>query len=182
MAVFGRFGHRGPYRKGEIRIRYTKFLMVMEAIGIILLAVILVYTAFRYTMLPDQIPKHYNAVGEIDSWGSKSSVWTIPLVSILVYALVTVAAFFPNAWNYPAKIDPEKLPQAENKVRQMLACMKVLISGLFMYLQFETLNLSQNISMGVTFGFMLVMFGIVLYFIAALRKMSSERVGLLKKW
>lgn len=182
MALFGGFGHKGPYRKGEIKIRYTKFLMVMEVIGIVLLAALLVYTAFRYTMLPAEIPKHYNALGEVDSWGPKSSVWIIPIAAILIYALVTVAAFFPNAWNYPVKIAEENLPKAENKIRQMLACMKVLITGLFIYLQFETLNLSTNISMGVTFGFMLVMFGIMFYFLAALRKLSSERVGLLKKW
>ena len=39
MALFGRFGHRGPYRKGEIKIRYTKFLMVMEIIGIVMLLI-----------------------------------------------------------------------------------------------------------------------------------------------
>ena len=182
MALFGKFGHRGPYRKGEIRIRYTKFLIAMEIIGVAILAAILVYTAFRYTMLPAEIPKHYNGLGEVDAWGPKSSVWTIPIVSILVYALVTVSSFFPNTWNYPAKIELENLPKAENKVRQMLSCMKILITGLFAYLQFETLRLSENISMGVTFGFMILMFGIMLYFMAALRRLSSERVGLLKKW
>jgi len=182
MALFGGFGHKGPYRKGEIKIKYTKFLIALEIIGIALLAALLVYTAFRYTMLPAEIPKHYNGLGEVDAWGPKSSVWIIPVAAILIYALVTVAGFFPNAWNYPAKIELENLPKAEDKVRQMLAFMKLLITGLFMYLQFETLRLSENISMGVTFGFMLLMFAIMIYYMAALRRLSSERVGLLKKW
>lgn len=181
MALFGRFGHRGPYRKGEIKIRYTKFLMVMEIIGIVMLVGLLIYTAFRYPMVPDEIPTHYGSTGEADAWGSKTRLWTIPAVSFLVYGLVTLASFFPNAWNYPAKIPVEKLPRAENKVRQMLACMKVLITGLFIYLQFEMLSLSESVSMGVTFVFMLLMFAIMIYFIAALRRLSNERVGLLQK-
>lgn len=180
MAIFGRFGHRGPYRKGQIIVRYTKFLTILETIGCLMLLALVTYTAFRYAGMPEQIPTHYNGLGEVDGWGSKTSLWIVPGASALTYGLLTLVAFFPGAWNYPGKIPAENLPAAENKVRQMLMFMKLLITALFFYLQLQMLKLSESVSMGVTFVFLLLMLLIIVYFMGSLKRLSKNRESILK--
>ena len=181
MAVFGRWGHRGPYRKGEVKIRYTKLLARLEIVGLILLAAIFIYTAFRYPMLPDEVPTHYGVTGEADAWGGKGHLWFVPFVAAIVYGLVTLAAFFPNAWNYPAKIDEDKLEIAENNVRQLLMYMKILITCMFGYMQLKMLSLSGSVSMTVTFVFMILLLILIVYYIGKLKRLSSDRGSILKK-
>ena len=104
MALFGRFGHAGPYRKGEIKISYTKSLIVMEIIGILMILGIFVYTAIKYHGISGQIPTHFDGFGQADAWGSKMNLWMLPGVALIIYILVTISAFFPSSWKYPVKV------------------------------------------------------------------------------
>jgi len=58
-------------------------------IGIILLT--LVTAVYIYPLLPDQVPTHWNAAGEVDNYGSKLfHVLMFPSIIILIYALFEV--------------------------------------------------------------------------------------------
>lgn len=58
----------------------------------------LVLTAIAMPTLPDAVPMHWNAAGEIDRWGSRSSAWMMPLMCIGVNLLFVVLP----------KIDPKR--------------------------------------------------------------------------
>ncbi len=174
-------GHKGPYKKGEVKIRYTKLLSRLEILGLILIVAIFIYTAFKYPMLPDKVPTHYGVTGEVDSWGGKGHLWIVPCVSAVLYGLVTLASFFPNSWNYPAKIDEDKLEEAENNVRQLLMYMKILVICMLGYMQVRMLSLSGTVSMTVTFVFMMLLLLLIVYYIGKLKRLSSDRRSLLKK-
>lgn len=95
MALFGRWGHRGPYEKGQITIKYSKTLRIMEIIGVALVALIALVTAIKYPGMPDQVPFHFGASGEADSLGPKSNLWIVPGACTMIYVLMTLASFFP---------------------------------------------------------------------------------------
>lgn len=61
--------------------------IVFFAAPAILLAGI-VYVAVRYAQLPAEIPSHYNFYGEIDGYGSRGTLWIMPVVGILCDALM----------------------------------------------------------------------------------------------
>ncbi|MEA4821717.1 MAG: DUF1648 domain-containing protein, partial [Erysipelotrichales bacterium] len=42
-------------------------------------------TIIFWFFLPDSIPAHYNALGEIDRWGSKYEMIIIPIASLVMY-------------------------------------------------------------------------------------------------
>ena len=54
-----------------MNIKNTLADTVMEYICRILLIGTLIYLIVRWNALPEQIPVHYNAAGEIDGWGGK---------------------------------------------------------------------------------------------------------------
>lgn len=59
----------------------------------------IVYVAVRYAQLPAEIPSHYNFYGEIDGYGSRGTLWIMPVVGILCDALMLAVSFFPQTWN-----------------------------------------------------------------------------------
>ena len=69
--------------------------IVFFAAPAILLAGI-VYVAVRYAQLPAEIPSHYNFYGEIDGYGSRGTLWIMPVIGILCDALMLAVSFFPR--------------------------------------------------------------------------------------
>ncbi|AEV17031.1 hypothetical protein TCCBUS3UF1_19930 [Thermus sp. CCB_US3_UF1] len=50
------------------------------------------FTLFAYLRLPERIPVHWNAQGEVDRWGSRLEVFLLPLLlTLLVYPLLALA-------------------------------------------------------------------------------------------
>lgn len=69
----------------------------LPIIGIVLLPFI--YLAFIWNTLPEKIPTHWNAKGDIDHWGDKTFLISVPfMLPVFMYILF---------WAIP-KIDPKK--------------------------------------------------------------------------
>lgn len=59
---------------------------------IVFISLPFVYAAYLYPELANKIPTHFNASGQADAWGSKKSIFMIPLImgvsSLLIYLLL----------------------------------------------------------------------------------------------
>lgn len=53
-----------------------------------LLVVSFLFPAIHYADLPQEIPIHYNALGEADDYAKKSSIWLLPILNLLNLLLV----------------------------------------------------------------------------------------------
>ena len=87
-----------------------------------------VYLAYIWPSLPQRVPMHWNASGEIDRWGDKSETLMIPiLMTGLVYVLFLILP----------KIDPKgKLESMGNKLnsfRMILTCFMSVLSIYILY-------------------------------------------------
>lgn len=87
-----------------------------------------VYLAYIWPTLPQRVPMHWNASGEIDRWGDKSETLMIPiLMTGLVYVLFLILP----------KIDPKgKLESMGNKLnsfRMILTCFMSVLSIYVLY-------------------------------------------------
>jgi len=56
-------------------------------VSITILIIHILYTFINYSTLPQIIPTHFNAAGEADAWGSKNSIWFLPCLNILIFAM-----------------------------------------------------------------------------------------------
>ncbi|MDO4353974.1 MAG: hypothetical protein Q4C93_03295, partial [Clostridia bacterium] len=54
-----------------------------------------------YSALPAEIPMHYTADGSVRDYESKSTVWLILGVEVLIYAVLTVVMFVPKLSGEP---------------------------------------------------------------------------------
>jgi len=82
--------------------------MKKEIFPIFLMAFVIIFSILVYPSLPDQIPSHWNAQGEIDAYSSRNfAVLFFPSLIIGVYLLMTVLPKFdPLKKNYPSFATP----------------------------------------------------------------------------
>jgi len=87
---------------------------------ILAIAIPFAYAYYLYPSLPYRIPTHFNASGEADAWGHKSSIFLLPgimgFVSIFVYALLSNIK----------KIDPKRASNVDNNTFNHFALFTVI--------------------------------------------------------
>lgn len=71
----------------KIELNFLDWLKeIIAAFSVIGLFGILI---FYFPDLPDKIPAHFNDFGEVDRFGSKASIWVLPILSVLLYLGLT---------------------------------------------------------------------------------------------
>lgn len=114
----------------------------LEVAGLALLAFlwwITLSALYGTNRLPSRIPTHFDLAGNANAWGPPSSLWLLPVVATVIYALITLVSFFPAAFNYPVHVTPENRPRLQNLSQQMVAWLKVDLAILFAVLQWSIL-------------------------------------------
>ena len=76
-----------------MNIKDTRADTIMEYLCRIMLIGTLIYLIVCWNTIPDQIPTHYNAAGEIDDWGGKGMIWFTVIISWALYLLRTESVF-----------------------------------------------------------------------------------------
>ncbi len=154
-----------------LKVKKNKYDIAMEIVCLILLFGVLIYLLINWNNIPDQIPGHYNAMGEVDRMGSKKELLVLPVISWLMYLGMTIIGHFPQVWNTGVKVTEENKEGVYRILKNMLNTLKLIMVAVFVYL---TVNSSQAISLSVWFlpVFLIVMFGSLIYFIIKLVKVK----------
>lgn len=136
-----------------MKLKYTKPQIIFEAIGVIFLIALFVFLGIKYGSLPDRIPTHFNAAGEIDGWGSKLSIFTIPILGVLIYILTTGISFFPSSWNFStSKMTPKNEVPLYQCMKTFLIVTKVEIVTMFCYI---TLSIVRGVAISAMFEYVI---------------------------
>lgn len=140
---------------------------MVDLICLILLIGVLIYLFLNWNSIPDKIPGHFNAMGEIDRMGSKKELLVIPLISWLMYLGMTVLEKFPQVWNTGVTVTEENKERVYRVLKNMLCTMKLIVVANFVYI---TINSSQGKSLPVLYlpVFLTLTFGSVIFFIIKL--------------
>ena len=146
-----------------MKLKYTKAQLIIETIGIIALLGMIVFVALKWNNLPSQIPAHYNAKGVVDRWGGKNQILFLPIVSVFLYVLLTVVAFFPKSWNMPTKVTEENKTAVYNCMKTMIIMMKAELVGVFFYITYQMANKATLVAWFLPV-FLVVLIGTIVLF------------------
>lgn len=72
------------------------------------------------------VPKHYNFRGEVDSWGSIRWLYLPPILSFVLYIVLSVLERMPKILNYPVKVTENNREMLYMMAVKMLRAEKVL--------------------------------------------------------
>jgi hypothetical protein len=84
------------------------------------------------------VPMHHNFAGEVDRWGSKGEMILLPVIAWAMYLLITLLERFPDIWNTGIKITEENRGRAYRTLKNLIATMKLILVGVFVFLTVET--------------------------------------------
>ncbi|MDA8692792.1 DUF1648 domain-containing protein [Saprospiraceae bacterium] len=141
---------------------------------VFLISFALAYAYLKYSELPDQIPIHFNSKEEADSYGSKTFIWFLPILSIALYVLLTVVSRYPHTFNYTVKINEENAKKQYIIAIEMMALLKLCIMIYFSYMTYKTIQIAMNGHGGLGFLSTLLLVGaIVLIIIRSLLQSSK---------
>lgn len=158
-----------------MKLEHTKFQVALEILGILLMIGMIVFVCIRLNQLPRQIPGRYNALGEVDTWVSKSNIIIMPIVSALLYTFLSIVTFLPQTWGLPVKITDLNRDAVYRCTRSLLIFIKIELLGVFFYLTYNVAT-PQPLPVEFTPLILFIVIGTAIYFVIRMYKLGKEKV------
>jgi Protein of unknown function (DUF1648) len=115
-----------------------------EAAALGALVALYLVAAWNYPMLPDRVPRHFDARGLPDAWGNKSSIWALPVIALPLYALCALPPFLTEIGRHPA-------PPTEAAV---LAWLKAEMLLTFLWIEWRSVEVAYERATGLGAAFL----------------------------
>ncbi|MDD2498931.1 MAG: DUF1648 domain-containing protein [Desulfitobacteriaceae bacterium] len=122
----------------------------------------LIVMVVRYwPTLPNTLPTHFGGTGIPDEWGGKSFALILPVVSFVLYIILTVCGRFPHTFNYICPITEENVFIQYAMARTMLSALKLEMIVMFTYIEWVTFQVALGQSEGLGDWFLPVTLGVI---------------------
>lgn len=152
----------------KLSIPKTRFELFFDGITIVLFALSVVYLVSVWGILPEEVPAHYNALGEVDRWGKKWEMIIIPVIAAVMWISMTVLEKYPHVYNY-MNLTKENIRAQYKNARLMLHVLKNIIVLLFSYITWKDIQVafdhSESLGPSFVFLFLGAVFLPMIYFI-----------------
>jgi len=147
----------------------TQFETFANLFCIGLLIGVVIYLVLNWNNIPEKIPAHYGFEGNVDRWGNKIELIFLPIVSWIIFIVLTVIAKFPKTWNTGVKITEENQERVYRVIRNMLETLKLLIVSVFTYITVDS-SIGEGTKLKFIWVFMFLFFASIVFFIIKLVK------------
>ncbi len=161
-------------KQPKIKIPLESIDVGLNWLALFILLLMFGIAAYYFNQLPDTIPIHFNGKGEADGYGSKNTIWFLPILSVIMFLGLWKASKIPHLYNYPGKITEEN---AENKYRiasRMMRGLNVIIMVIFCYIVWTSIRVALGTQGGLgSFFLICILVGLsvfIFYFIIRLSK------------
>ena len=131
---------------------------VLDIIGFLGVASIIGIAGYYYGELPEEIPTHFNAKGEPDAWGSKSSIWILPIIGGVLFLVLFFLNKMPHLFNYPTKITKDNAVVQYRKATRMMRYVNTATVLLFLYITWRSIQTALGNSEGLGRGLIVIIF------------------------
>lgn len=158
-----------------MKLKYTKLQIVIEIVTILVLVGMYVFLFLTWDSLPDKIPGHYDAAGVVNRWGSKNELIALPVITTVLYLLLSAVLMFPILWSLPGKVTEDNIYSMYSNVRYLLIFMKLEIVIMFTYILYNDTK-AQNLSPFYLPLVLILIFGTIGVFMARIIKASHSKV------
>jgi uncharacterized membrane protein len=114
-------------RRPVIKLSLSVSDKIAELSALLTLFVLWALVLLNYQHLPETIPNHFNASGQANGYGPKSSIFTLPILGAILFVLITLVNRFPQFFNYLNKITSENALEEYTTATRMLRYLKLFI-------------------------------------------------------
>lgn len=153
-------------KRPKIAIPKSKSEWLMDLIGFVALAIMLVVLFMNWSELPNDVPAHFDGSGNVDRWGSKWELLILPGIGIALHFFLMIFEKFPETHNYPARINESNAEVFYLNSRQTLNYMRNIINLLFAYIVYRSVAISLGDAATIGWPFFVilaVLFGVLIW-------------------
>ena len=138
--------HKAPKMetRPRIKIKHSRGDQSVELIGWLLLLCTWCFIMLVYPGLPATVPTHFNASGRADAYGSKSTLYLLPVISTLIFAGMTVLNKYPHIYNYPSVVTTENAYRLYSIATRVIRYLKTIVVAIFSSLTFQTYHIVKG--------------------------------------
>ena len=145
----------------NIVLRLAALILLLGNIGFVL---------YHLPQLPETIPTHFGANGEIDGWGSKYTILLPNGIQLLVGLLLEFLSRHPEMHNYMTKVTDQNREILYNQSSGLLVKMNVAIGIIFMTISYSIVK--QELPTLLIITELMGLFGLITYHIIQSSKHS----------
>ncbi len=145
----------------KIKLIPTTADKLMELLGWLILLALWTLTICHYSTLPETIPTHYNAAGEADDFGGKTSIIRLPIIATLLFIGITVLNRYPHIFNYPTAITQDNALRLYTLATRMLRYLKLVLVLVFGGIEFMTIQHATGKAAGLGGWFLPLTAGLI---------------------
>lgn len=145
----------------KIKLIPTTADKLVDLLGWIVLLAIWGWTFSHYSTLPETIPTHYNAAGEADDFGGKTSIIRLPIIATLLFIGITVLNRYPHIFNYPTAITQDNALRLYTLATRMLRYLKLVLVLVFGGIEFMTIQHATGKAAGLGGWFLPLTAGLI---------------------
>ena len=160
-----------------LNLKITPLELLLNVITLAVFVGTIVYLISSWTIIPSEIPAHYNAAGEVDRWGGKGEILILPIIGLLMWIGMTILEKYPHVYNY-VNLTKENARAQYLNGRLLINVLKNEIVLLFSYITWKGIQVAigQHDSLGVWLlpVFLLIIFCSTGYFIVKSLRLAKE--------
>lgn len=153
----------------EIKIKRNALDIIETIVSLLCLIGVVVYLMVMWSRIPNQIPAHFNAAGEVNRWGSKSELIVLPIISWVFFGFITLVERYPQIWNTGVTVTEENCARVYRILKNMIEVIKMLMLAVFASITVLS-SLVLRLPIWYLGVFLLAVFGSIAFFLVQLRK------------
>ena len=153
----------------RIGIGLTTGDKILEIAGWVLVIFIWAMTILKYPSLPESIPMHFNASGQVDGYGGRGTILLLPVLSAILFGGLTILNKYPHIFNYPVPVTDENAERQYRYATRLIRYIKLILVLIFLCIEFQTIQTASGKSAGLWHWFlpvtMVLVFVPIVFFI-----------------
>ena len=132
------------WERPKLKIAKTKSEKIWDVIGYLFYLGSVAFMIIIWNSLPNEVPAHFNAAGEVDRWGSKTELIILPVIGALVAGLMQVIECLPQIHNYPRRLNEDNAREFYLASRKLTNQLKNISLIIFSLISFESIAIALD--------------------------------------
>lgn len=153
-------------------------------VGWIGAGLLILLPAYYFNQLPEIIPRHFNAQGYPDAYGTKWNIWILTGIALILFSGIKYLANKPEILNYPTRITEVNAKRQYIMAQRMLRLLNLTLLGVFVYLEYSTIEIAlDNMAstgkwtLPVILGIITIVLMIYLFSATAVKRKKKRKIG-----
>lgn len=127
-----------PNNRPKLKIPMTVMDKLSEAFSALIVGLTALIFLFRFQTIASEVPMQYDFNGEVTRMGSRSELFLLLGILIILYAGLTLLQRYPHIYNYLVDITEENALRQYSLAVRMIRWLKLMMVGLFSLLLLQT--------------------------------------------